>query len=478
MIGQAARFETDDEAVSLIFRQPGLKLVSAFGLDEGMVGFGGFIKAANNLKIEIELSANHVENDKHFSTKHTAQIACDTWSKFGAHLMIPFIPDLPTDVNVVASLNITSLNHDRIGLFDLFGMNVDSVTYYEEKADLFKHFNEQTQLYLPEIYYLEHDEAFVVEADIDKQVKTSLGESIVIKACNRCARFLPIDIDNERNKLSFSNHCVRKAPCVHDAFSKYSIENQEAGLVADPRQTYIIRQKNGQGRVSAHHGFQLECRVCKKFVVNAPLNPLRNAAQHREDSLRRRAVEDLLSKLLNIQWIFKNFRMKNNQEFDDYIWEKFGKRCFSCGIELSTTSEMALDHTLPLVYFWPLDTSATCLCKTCNSKKHDLFPYEFYQNEAQLLELASITGIDKNMLLRRVKILNEQALSQLVANVVWFFDDFLTQKDYQKVREGKLTADLIYASIGRVLKECGEDVDLIREYKNITGNVPKSINLI
>ena len=481
LVGQASRFKTERESVSLVISQPGIKLVSAFGLNEGMVGFGGFIKPANNLLLEVSLKANHVGNEKQFSAQYKTKIASNNWSKFGIHLMISLIPDLPTDADALAKITLTSLNKTQIDTFDMFGINLDSVTYYEEKENLYEFFNEQTELYLPEIYYLEHDEAFVVEAIVDKEVKASLGETIVLKACNRCARFLPIDIDNERNALSFSNHCVKRAPCVHNAFSKYLIDNQKDSediLDLKPVNRYVIKDASGQSKITSHLGFQLECRVCKKFVVNAPLNPLRNAAQHREDSLRRRSIEDLLSKLLNIQWIFKNFRMKNNQEFDDYIWEKFGKRCFACGKKLATTSEMAIDHTLPLVYFWPLDESASCLCKTCNSRKHELFPYEFYQHKDKLIKLASITGLDKDMLLMRSKTLNKDALNSLTARVVWFFDEFLMQKDYQKIREGKLTADLIYASIIRVLKECEYQLDLVKEYQKITGQLPKSISLV
>ncbi len=73
--------------------------------------------------------------------------------------------------------------------------------------------------------------------------------------------------------------------------------------------------------------------------------------------------------------------MNVGSEFDVYIWENFDKKCFKCKKELSTPKEMDLDHTLPLAYLWPLDSTATCLCPSCNSSKSDKFPKDFYTNK-------------------------------------------------------------------------------------------------
>ena len=51
-------------------------------------------------------------------------------------------------------------------------------------------------------------------------------------------------------------------------------------------------------KVVSYYGHQLECKACKKFFVNMPLNPQRNAQQFKEDGLRRRAIEVLINHLL------------------------------------------------------------------------------------------------------------------------------------------------------------------------------------
>lgn len=468
-IVRAQKVSTENRKIEMLFKQEGLKLIPQFGEQNGIVGFGIFIKTNVPSSMDINSEAGDSKSQTSFS------LSRNTWSKIGTHLFIPLHKDL-IDVNAKCSITIKALEKFS-GLFsiELFGANLDSVDYYENREDLKKFFDEQTALYIPEIYYLEHDQSIITETNFADEMLIKNGEPLVLKACNRCGRFLPIDISNERNSLSFSNHCVKRSSCTHGAFSSYNIENLDEIrelLILEPIKSHLT----STNKIKTNYGFQLECRVCKKYVVNAQLNPLRNSAQHREDSSRRRAIEDLLLKLLEKQWIFKLFRMKNGSEFDDFIWNKFDQKCFNCGKLLKKTSEMALDHTMPLVYFWPLDETATCLCKTCNSKKHDYFPFEFY-NQKQLVSLSKITKLPKDLLTNRTKTINKIAIDELTKRVVWFFNDFLAQKDYQKVREEKLTADLIYASIKRVLQECNSKVDLIKEYQDKMDKLPQTISL-
>jgi 5-methylcytosine-specific restriction endonuclease McrA len=86
-------------------------------------------------------------------------------------------------------------------------------------------------------------------------------------------------------------------------------------------------------------------------------------------------------KLLGKDWVYHRFRQERDEEFDMHIWEKFGKRCFKCGKELQSPSEMDLDHTMPLAALWPLDEYATCLCSNCNSRKSDHYPVDFYTSD-------------------------------------------------------------------------------------------------
>ncbi len=126
---------------------------------------------------------------------------------------------------------------------------------------------------------------------------------------------------------------------------------------------------------------------------------------------------------------------RQKKEFSTYIWEKFNKRCFNCGKRISV-KEMALDHTMPLVYLYRMDETATCLCSTCNSKKSDSFPVDFYTQE-KLSELSAITGLSLEKLNSRS--INRSVLKILVENVVWSCADFLIYTHYQNVRMCRLT---------------------------------------
>ena len=59
-------------------------------------------------------------------------------------------------------------------------------------------------------------------------------------------------------------------------------------------------------------------------------------------------------------------------------------------------------------------------------------------------------------------------------NTIWFFDTFLADSEYQKIRDGRLTADKIYAALVRVLPE---DINLIDIYYQSKKEYPKTITL-
>lgn len=226
-------------------------------------------------------------------------------------------------------------------------------------------------------------------------------------------------------------------------------------------------------KLISYYGHQLECKACKKFFVNAPLNPQRNAQQFKEDGLRRRALEILVNKLLDRNLVHFEFERKTKKEFSEYIWKKFGKKCFKCGPSSKEISldDMALDHTMPLAYLYRLDETATCLCSSHNSQKSDHFPVDFY-SENELLKLSEITGLDYKTL--HSKTVNKDVLKLLIENVVWFYDEFLMDPEYQKERDGIKTADKINDSLKRVI---GSEFDLVERYKSITGHYPESVTI-
>ncbi len=61
-----------------------------------------------------------------------------------------------------------------------------------------------------------------VEIGIEGEYRDAPPVEMTLKSCNRSARFLPINISNERNHLSFSNHCVaaKSRPCSQSSFGR------------------------------------------------------------------------------------------------------------------------------------------------------------------------------------------------------------------------------------------------------------------
>lgn len=254
---------------------------------------------------------------------------------------------------------------------------------------------------------------------------------IHLKSCNRCARFLPINVGNERLHLSFSNHCTApsRVPCRHPLFSRLrNIENDET--------------------IQLRHGFQLECRFCKKFEVNAALNPQRTAGQMKEDAARRRALELLLTELYGGSPSLLYRERTGGRELANDVWERFDRRCFKCGTPMAEPRDMHLDHTRPLALLWPLDETATALCETHNSEKRDRPPVEFYDPD-ELARLAVITGLSREELEDPGP--NREAIALLENRLDWFFDEFLQHPDLQTEREGKLPADLLVKALQKAL---------------------------
>jgi hypothetical protein len=267
---------------------------------------------------------------------------------------------------------------------------------------------------------------------------------IHLKSCNRCARFLPINYRDERRHLSFSNHCVAQPPCIHSTFSR--LRDLESGKV----------------HVS-EYGFQLECRFCKKFTVNTPHNPKRSAAQMKEDAARRRAIEVLLSELYEDSPSLSHRRRFGGQELSDAVWARFDGRCFKCGMRLARQRDMHLDHTRPLALLWPLDETATCLCKTHNGEKRDRPPAEYYSPD-ELERLAVVTGIPIGELLDPSP--NREAIELLAARLDWFFEEFLRREELQTVRDGKRPADLLVRAVQKAIGRLpGFTLDLKGEYR-------------
>ena len=198
--------------------------------------------------------------------------------------------------------------------------------------------------------------------------------------------------------------------------------------------------------IAFRYGFQMECRFCKKFEVNLALNPQRTAGQMKEDGARRRHFELLLDHLYGGSPQLR-YKTETGRDLASDIYDRFGGRCFKCGTALADEKAMHLDHTRPLAMLWPLDDTATALCATHNSEKRDRAPAEFYTAD-ELERLADITGVPLVELQDPSP--NVEAIDLLGERLDWFYDEFLQLPPLQKVRDGKLTADLVVKALRRV----------------------------
>lgn len=269
---------------------------------------------------------------------------------------------------------------------------------------------------------------------------------IYLKSCNRCARFLPFNYPGERIHLSFTNHCTAasRIPCKHSGFG-------------------LLTKVGGGNKLKLIYGFQLECRYCKKFTVNGAHNGQRTAAQMKEDGARRRAFELLIMELYG-ESPQLSYRSRTGRELSDDIWEKFDRKCFNCSCELPTAKDMNLDHTRPLALLWPLDETATALCRDCNSSKSDQAPLDFYDKE-KLEKLSRITGISLAELQDPSP--NLQVLRALRERHEWFFGSFLKRPELNKVRDGKSPKDSLIRALQKVIDACQKDdrYDIVRLYQ-------------
>jgi len=390
------------------------------------VGWGGYLFAPTGTKIETD------SNRGQYSI---GDPQTGNWVKFGGL----WFEEEGCKANTLR-LIITPPTTASIGFADLLSGIVEHPHLFDSRPALLKGMH----LYAPEAnFYLKANPA-IFES---KNSKSSKSVEIVTKSCNRCGRFLPINSRNELVHLAFTNHCKARRPCKHAGFGRIAEDGNESNVL------------------QFEYGFQLECRFCKKFEVNGALNPQRTAGQMKEDGARRRHFELLLEYLFegSPQLRYKN---KYGRDLAKDIWEKFDQKCFKCGKEVFIDSSNLegsynLDHTRPLALLWPLDETATCLCKGCNSAKRDRPPSDFYTDE-ELKKLSKITGISLKDLKDPQP--NVDALKLIDSRREWLFSEFLNLPELQKIRDGKKTSDLVLKALNRVIDIC-PDPKPVKKFK-------------
>jgi hypothetical protein len=366
---------------------------------------------------------------------HTKYVA-NVWNKLGSFWRLDSNPE---HTEITVRFHPQDSTH---ALLAIYNPNC-GIAYHD-------HFIESKDALLKNQYTLApetnfYKDGYTGEVYLEGGCKTDEFWDIILKSCNRCARMLPINVPNERDHLSFSNHCVAKhrRPCQHNNFGR-------------------LRHVQTNEEMELEYGFQLECRFCKKFEVNAPLNPQRTAAQMKEDGARRRAFEVLLENLYSEAPQLR-YRHLHGTELTDDVWDRFDGICFRCCTNIPSKNAMHLDHTRPLKLLWPLDGSATSLCASCNSEKRDRPPVEFYTSE-QLIDLAALTGLDIHDL--KDPSPNEEAINLLLSRIDWFFNEFLNRPEMLEVREGKIAGELVVNSLQKVisLSQHSSSINLIKEY--------------
>lgn len=373
-------------------------------VDGGFRGFGFYFRSSADVRLHSDAPW--------FSGKTYTQYANGSWNKCGAL----WLSDGPSSFSIF-------IEADAAAELELFSVDFGEIwhEYFESaRPELMRNLSQ----FAPEANFYVYSGEVVVSQLPVRQVDT-----MPVKECNRCARFLPVNLSNERDTLSFSNHCIARRPCTHKGFGR-------------------LVDLDKQAEIKLEYGFQLECRVCKKFVVNGALNPQRTADQMKEDAQRRRHFELLISEL-NGKSSQMAFRHATGVELSTFVWERFEKKCFKCKVDLPTVNSMHLDHTRPLALLWPLDATATALCDHCNSAKRDRQPADFY-TATELQKLSQITEIPLSELADPTP--NVSVLLVLRQNVDWLIHDFLNKEYLTTEKDGKISAELICKALDRVLR--------------------------
>jgi hypothetical protein len=396
-----------------------------------IIGFGGWYNAENCVSVDVD--------SDQFKKITSQPPSAPDWSKLGS-----MVVSEGTDQESEVKITFKSTKATEVGLYG-FECGIISHKHLEwakvEKPVLLKNMYD----FSPEANFVEiAGETIIEHMDVNEN-----SIQLHLKSCNRCARFLPINITDERKHLSFSNHCValHRRPCSHKGFGR--LTNVVTGNV-----------------LQLEYGYQLECRFCKKYEVNAAHNPQRSAAQMKEDGARRRALEFLLTELNDGESPVLRYRhITGGRELADDVWNKFDGRCFNCNGPIKESKKMHLDHTRPLAMLWPLDETATCLCKSCNSQKRDRSPGDFYP-EDKLIKLSEITGIPISELQNPEP--NMEAVQLLLDRLDWFFNEFCMKPELNMERDGKVASELLVKAIQKTLNKCkdGAPINLISEFNS------------
>lgn len=300
IITHASRYVCNDVETVFRFNRWNLNTVELFEKDIAIVAFGGYIHSAKRAVVRFELDYSYEGQGYSFGEGSETTIDENSWKNVGIHAEQRINLD-DTIIDATVKMIITC---EPGNVLDFICFDFDTISKPEfTDTSCAVSFYQKTYMHIPYLYYLSSEQPFTQY--LVGEHEFSLGARVVLKSCNRCGRYLPINIDDEMKTLSYSLHCKKRAPCVHSTFRAYEIQNRAE--LTDEDLAGLTIEGN---KVVSYYGHQLECKACKKFFVNAPLNPQRNAQQFKEDGLRRRAIEVLVNRLLERNLVHFEFEKR------------------------------------------------------------------------------------------------------------------------------------------------------------------------
>ena len=265
-IATASTYQVASQHLVLHLENAEKSLLPQFDTEIGIAAIGGYIKAEAPVLLSYTLQAVAPGGEVLGSLSGSVPISPGSWQRFGNYLSID-IPDGEQAVLLNGKLDFRAAGKPTLGRLSFWAVNMDVVTEYDAE-DVNENFGEnalesfqiKTALYFPEIFYWSEEKPFAIPpSKIEGSYRVVAGEQLALKACNRCTRFLPIDIEDERNNLGYSNHCIKQAPCTHNNFSRFNIENwEQIDIVSSELRAHIEREGN---RYLILHQLRLSTRV-------------------------------------------------------------------------------------------------------------------------------------------------------------------------------------------------------------------------
>ena len=220
LVLHAERYVCDSDTVTFVFSRSSVEVVELFEKGISILAFGGYVHSSKKATISLDMSFSYEGDGYAFGDGWEQTIEANNWSNIGIHAEQLINKD---SLIIDATVKMT-ISSQRGNILDFFAFDFDVVSKEEfQDTSCATSFYQKTRMHVPYLYYLRSD--LPVDWYLTSGQEFIEGKRIIAKSCNRCGRYLPINIDNELKTLSFSLHCKKKAPCVHSTFRAYKIQN-------------------------------------------------------------------------------------------------------------------------------------------------------------------------------------------------------------------------------------------------------------